>query len=127
MSLLWGICGEGRRIAKDIPGLLALLAAWRIADGPVGSAASGPVQPEPGLLARAEAILRQRSAQFFAAGVIQPATLQTIGWTLEGLVEEAEDADGATRDNGRVRDLSIVRDLVALLRAALESGDDRRT
>ncbi|MFV9504007.1 MAG: nucleoside 2-deoxyribosyltransferase [Oscillochloridaceae bacterium umkhey_bin13] len=27
-NMLWGICGEGRRIAADIPGLLALLAAW---------------------------------------------------------------------------------------------------
>ena len=27
-NMIWGICGEGRRIAKDIPALLALLAAW---------------------------------------------------------------------------------------------------
>ncbi len=49
-NMLWGICGEGRRIAKDIAGLLALLAAWRVADESVGPAAPGPVQPGPGLL-----------------------------------------------------------------------------
>jgi nucleoside 2-deoxyribosyltransferase len=26
-NMIWGICGEGRRIAKDIPGLLELLRA----------------------------------------------------------------------------------------------------
>jgi nucleoside 2-deoxyribosyltransferase len=28
-NMLWGICGEGRGIARDIDGLMALLAAWR--------------------------------------------------------------------------------------------------
>ncbi len=28
-NMLWGICDEGRRIAKDIDGLLSLLQAWR--------------------------------------------------------------------------------------------------
>jgi nucleoside 2-deoxyribosyltransferase len=27
-NMIWGICGEGARIARDIPGLLALLAVW---------------------------------------------------------------------------------------------------
>ncbi len=27
-NMLWGICGEGARIAPDIAGLVALLAAW---------------------------------------------------------------------------------------------------
>lgn len=27
-NMLWGICGDGARISKDIPGLLALAAAW---------------------------------------------------------------------------------------------------
>ncbi|MGB9633526.1 MAG: hypothetical protein ACPL8I_09365 [Chloroflexaceae bacterium] len=48
-NMLWGICGEGRRIARDIDGLLSLLEAWRAAGGPVGSAAPGPVQPGSGL------------------------------------------------------------------------------
>ena len=26
-NMLWGICGEGRRIARDIPGLIALIEA----------------------------------------------------------------------------------------------------
>jgi nucleoside 2-deoxyribosyltransferase len=30
-NMLWGICGEGARIAPDISGLLALLNAWEAA------------------------------------------------------------------------------------------------
>jgi Nucleoside 2-deoxyribosyltransferase len=28
-NMLWGICGEGQRIAKDIDGLMALLKVWK--------------------------------------------------------------------------------------------------
>jgi nucleoside 2-deoxyribosyltransferase len=125
-NMLWGICGEGWRIAKDIDELMALLAAWQAAGETSGAAPHGLAPVEPSLITEAEAILRRRSEEFYVEGVIQTATLETVGWTLNELLEEAEDADYATRDNSRVRNLSIARELVALLRAALESGDDRR-
>lgn len=112
-NMLWGICGEGQRLAKDIPGLMALLAAWE------RGRSAGVVAParDDGLMARAEAILRRRGAEFAADAVLRPADLETVGWTLDELLEEAEDSDYATRDRTRVRDLSIARDLVALLRS----------
>lgn len=125
-NMLWGICGEGRRIAKDVDGLLDLLAAWRAAGSPAGPIAHRPAQPEPGLLAQAEAILRRRSEEFYGEGAIRPATLETVGWTLDELLEEAEDSDFATKDNSRVRDLTIVRELLELLRPAAEGNDGQR-
>lgn len=125
-NMLWGICGEGRRIAPDITGLLGLVAAWHTAGEPAGATPHTPAPVQRSLLAEAEAILRRRNEEFIAQGGPAPTTLETVGWTLDELLEEAGDADYATRDNSRVRDLSIARELVALLRAALEPGDDRR-
>ncbi len=69
------------------------------------------------MLAEAEAILGRRSAQFAALGGPPPVTLESIGWTLDELLEEAEDGDYASQDRARVRDLSIARDLIAVLQA----------
>lgn len=125
-NMLWGICGEGRRIARDIDGLMALLAAWRAADEPVRAVPHRSAPVERGLLTEAEVVIRRRSEESVAQGGPPLATLENVGWTLDELLEEADDADYATRDNSRVRDLMIARDLLALLRAAPEPGDDRR-
>ncbi|NTU80016.1 MAG: hypothetical protein HGA45_11530 [Chloroflexales bacterium] len=122
-NMLWGLCGEGRRIARDIPGLMTLLEAWYVADEAVGPIAPRPAQPEPGLLAEIEAIMQRRSEEFIAQGGSPPATLETVGWTLDELLEEAEDADYATRDNSRVRDLTITREVVGRLQALVACGD----
>lgn len=58
---------------------------------------------------------------------IYVATFQTVGWTLDELIEEAEDQVFLTRDHPRRRDLTIVCDLVALLRTMLEPSDARST
>lgn len=125
-NMLWGICGEGRQIAKDIDGLMRLLAAWRAAGAPAGPVRPPPALVRPGLLAEAETILRRRSGEFSAKSVSQPATLETLGWTLSELLEEAEDSDYATRDTSRVRDLTIMRELLDLLRPAAKADDDQR-
>jgi nucleoside 2-deoxyribosyltransferase len=119
-NMLWGICGNGRRIAKDIDGLLTLLAGWQAADAQPN--ARTPIWQgfDQDILAAAEAVLRRRSEEFSVEGVIQPATLELLGWTLDELLEEAGDRDYATRDDSRVRDLIILQDLVALLRPASE-------
>lgn len=118
-NLIWGLCGEGSRIAKDIPGLLALLEAAKVADELRGQ----PGALAPALQAQVQAIVQRRSAEFVAAGLIQAASLQTVIWTLDAVIEEAEDADDATNDNSRVRDLTIIRDLLGLLPWQTDSDD----
>jgi nucleoside 2-deoxyribosyltransferase len=109
-NMLWGICGEGWRIAKEIEGLMGLLADWRSMDQTTNRAAPRPGRSERDLLAEVEATLRRRGDENTAA------SLESVGWALDELLEEAEDDDYATRDDSRVRDLLILRDLVALLR-----------
>jgi hypothetical protein len=78
------------------------------------------------LMDRLRAVLAEQGASLTPQGFAEPATLQSVLWTLDELLEEAEDSDYASQDTSRVRDLSIARDLVAVLRAALEPGDDTR-
>lgn len=116
-NMLWGICGEGQRLAKDIPGLMALLEAWERNRRPETHQS---VASNAGLRAQVKAIVLRRSAELAADGVTTPTTLETVGWTIDELLEEAEDADYATQNRGRARDLSIVRDLLTLLRSATD-------
>lgn len=126
-NMLWGLCGEGKRIAKDIEGLMGLLAASQTAGRPVGPLTPQPVTAEPGRLDTINALLRRRTEEFHATGVVQPATLETVGWTLDELLEEAEDDDYATRDRSRVRDLTILRELLALLPTMVDGHSGQRS
>ena len=121
-NMLWGICGEGRRIAKDIPALLALLEAWR-AGAPPAELGGPPTRADAGLRAQAQGIVQRLSEQHSAEGAIPAATLETVGWTINELLEEAEDGDYATKDATRVRDLRIARALIGLLQGA-ERGSE---
>ncbi|MEI7771278.1 MAG: hypothetical protein WCI67_14905 [Chloroflexales bacterium] len=69
------------------------------------------------------AILRRRNAEFLPEGNITSASLQTVIWTLDEVLEEAEDSDFATKNNSRVRDLTITRDLLTLLQRQAGDGD----
>ena len=111
-NMLWGICGEGARLAKDIPGLMALLEAWEWGRGPEVGYISAPGEP---LRAEAEAILL-RGAERSGEGLTPAATFERVAWTIDELLEEAEDPDYAAGGTARARELRIVRDLLALLR-----------
>lgn len=69
---------------------------------------------------RLRAVLAEQGASLTPQGFAEPATLESVLWTLDDLLEEAEDKDYVRQDARRVRDLSIARDLVAVLHAALQ-------
>lgn len=126
-NMLWGLCGNGRRIAKDIDGLLTLLVGWQAGEAQPEARSPRWQRFDQDILAAAEAIVSQRSEEFYPKGVVEAATLETVGWTIHELLEDAEDRDYATRDDSRVRDLLILQDLVALLRPGSERGSRSAT
>jgi hypothetical protein len=71
------------------------------------------------LIDRPRAVLGEQGTALTPQGFSEPATLQSVLWTLDNLLEGAEDGDYASQDTSRVRDLSIARDLVAVLQSAL--------
>lgn len=76
---------------------------------------------DPNLIDRLRAVLAEQGASLTPQGFAEPATLQSVLWTLDELLEEAEDSDYASQDRARVRDLSVARDLVAVLHSALQT------
>lgn len=77
------------------------------------------------LIDRLRAVLAEQHTSLTPQGFSEPATLQSVLWTLDELLEEAEDGDYASQDKSRVRDLSIARDLVAVLQTAFQSGSSK--
>lgn len=122
-NMIWGICGEGKRIAKDIPGLIALLAQQEVNTAPQVQ----NVPPQSHVTAQLEAIIQRRNDEFASMNMVQPATWETIRWTLDEMLEEAEDSDYATKSSDQIITLQIIRDILVSLTPASPSENEPST